>query len=250
MLTIEDFIKLPRAQLRTAKYKKSVFIGDQYVYKGPYSKESIGFKNNSKFTQALMILEDELQLPIEHRSSLEIIDQINDSCNQSYLVFDNIGKPGNKESAIEKTSKLENKVSIFPRKTLIHRVSDMTTPGDKILQASLQHLYIRYILNIGDSGDHNILVRNRNNSQKLIAGIDLEETRSGNKKYPINSKLQLLFSRRVSKKQIRWYTHIIPKILTFENEKLSNKTINALEKIGINIENVQSKITEFLTTQL
>ena len=63
MLTIEAFTQLPRAQLRTAKYKKSVFVGNQYVYKGPYSKESICFKNNLKFTQALRILEDELQLP-------------------------------------------------------------------------------------------------------------------------------------------------------------------------------------------
>ena len=70
----------------------------------------------------------------ENRSSLEIIDQINDSCNQSYLVFENIGKPGNKESSIEKTSKLENKVHIYPRKTLIYRVSDITNPSNKILQ--------------------------------------------------------------------------------------------------------------------
>ena len=49
---------------------------------------------------------------------------------------------------------------------------------DEIKLASLQHLYLRFLFDIGDSGTHNILIRkDYEHTGRLIAGIDLEEKR-------------------------------------------------------------------------
>ena len=65
------------------------------------------------------------------------------------------------------------------------------------------------MLNIRDSGCHNILLR-EDGSNKLIAGIDLEEQRGSDKGA---TKLSYLFRKNPSKKERRLYTPHLDKIV-------------------------------------
>ena len=79
------------------------------------------------------------------------------------------------------TTKIETNVKVVPRGEAVRRVSDIERNGqltDDIKSATLQHLYLRFLLDIGDSGTHNVLIREDYDSTgRLIAGIDLEERR-------------------------------------------------------------------------
>ena len=81
---------------------------------------------------------------------------------------------------------------------------------DDIKLAALQHLYLRFLLDLGDSGTHNILIRkDYDNTGRLVAGIDLEEKRGIKVK---ESRLDNLFKKGASKKQNRLYQPYVCKI--------------------------------------
>ena len=53
----------------------------------------------------------------------------------------------------------------------------MTNEAKRI---ALQHLYFRFLLGIGDSGTHQILIReDYKTSGRFMAGVDIEERRRG-----------------------------------------------------------------------
>ena len=70
-------------------------------------------------------------------------------------------------------------VPIIPRKEHLDRVIDIEETNqltDEIKLAALQHLYLRFLLDIGDAGTNNVLIREDiDKTNRLIAGIDLED---------------------------------------------------------------------------
>ena len=212
-ITFEKLQKLPRGQLRCGKSKKSVFISNKYVYKGPYQENDKKMTNNVKFTKQCLKIEEILGIDEKYRTTLKIVNKLN-FADGIYLVFKNIGKidDSSKKFLVKNKGELEkdkqldvNKNYLYTKvqddigkyvygRNVLKRIIDVRKTNqqlftDDVKIAVLQHLYMRFILNIGDSGDHNILLR-EDDSSRLIAGIDLEEIR-GSKK-PTN-KLECLF---------------------------------------------------------
>jgi hypothetical protein len=153
---VTEVISAPQAQKRTAKFKKAVKIVDDLVFKGPYTFKDRGLINSLKYTYALQLLEAALHLPERQRGSLpwEYVGCCND--DQCYLVAKNVGMHGKIPSKPVST-KIETNVKVVPRKTYIMRVSDIEGNGqltDDVKLAALQHLYLRFLLDIGDSGTH------------------------------------------------------------------------------------------------
>jgi hypothetical protein len=243
------FLDNPVAQLKTGKHKCSVYVHKNYVFKGPYVQTSKKFNNNIKNLNALKYLEEKLGLKDEMKSSLDIEDIISDKNGLKYFKFKNLGRVLNYNEISEtRTSKIETNIKVLPRKSFIYRVSDLdwskinTEKAIKIKIAVLQHLYLRYILSIGDSGEHNILVREDDN-KSLIAGIDLEEecTKIGGEK-----KIDLCFVRKgTSKKQLELYSAYISDINVFKDIEIDEIT-KKLQEIGIsNIDLIRNKIKHF-----
>ena len=105
---------------------------------------------------------------------------------------------------------------------------------------SLQHLYLRFLLDIGDSGTHNVLIREDHPvSGRLIAGIDLEETRAVKEKA---KRLEHLFKKPPTKSQILLYESNLSKISTLSARQLDQHTLDGLRAVGIDFERLRNNI--------
>ena len=117
------------------------------------------------------------------------------------MVVPNVGKEKNIRFEMV-TTKIEKNVKMIPRGEHVMRVSEIEGTAlltDDIKLAALQHLYLRFLLDLGDSGTHNILIReDYDNTGRLVAGIDLEEKRGNKVK---NSRLDISFKKVACKKQ-------------------------------------------------
>ncbi len=212
----KEITKLPQGQKRTATFKKACYIYQDVVVKGPYQNlEKIDI--NIKNTVRLADLEDRLNLPKKLRSILPW-HCIYKCQKRYYLVAKNVGNIQKMEYQVE-SSKIEKDVKIVKRGSMVSRVSEEELKwieeleedlSEDIIVASLQHLYLRYLYGIGDSGTHNILVAT-NLGEQLIVGNDMEEFRKT--KYG-KTKLECLF-RKVSKKIKKVYSPYLDKIVTF-----------------------------------
>ena len=233
----------PRAQQRTAIYKKAVYIVEDLVFKGPYvsDKDHLRLMNNLMYTYAIQLLEEELQLPEWQMASLpwKYIGQW--GIDQYYLVAQNVGRwkdisPNPAKSGYDPTA------MIVPREGFVSRVSDVEKPGqltDDIKSAALQHLYLRFILGIADSGTHNILIReDYDRTDRLIAGIDLEDRR-GN--IANNSQISFLFSKLYPKHSVL-YRSDIGKIKSLSYGQLDQHTTDRLCVVGINLAKLKVKM--------
>lgn len=176
--TMSTLNNAPQAQKRTSPYKKAVYIVEDLVFKGPYTsdKDHRRLMKNLRFTYAIQQLEEALHLPGSKRGALPWKFIGLWSVDQYYLVAPNVGKW--KDIPFERlSSKLETNVPIVPREGFVSRVSDVEKNGglsNGIKSAALQHLYLRFLLDIGDSGTNNILIREGNDTTgRLIAGVDL-----------------------------------------------------------------------------
>jgi hypothetical protein len=244
-LSVQDMANLyaaPQAQKRTSKHKKTVKIVKDRIFKGPYAFDDPKLTINLTHAAALQLLESVLKLPQWRRGSLpwnSIECCQNSKC---YLVAQNIGRWKSLPFEIV-DSAIETGVKVVPRKTAVWRVSDME--GTKVLtakikSATLQHLYLRYLLDIGDSGTHHVLLRQDNpNTGRLIAGIDLEERRLAKDK---NSRLAHLFKKGPSKKQTILYEPIINKVVSLSYSKLNQPTLASLDAVGIDLEKLKWNI--------
>ena len=253
---IIEYIKsLPRGQVITGKFKKSVYMATDFVYKGPYKKSENTYLNNIKYTKALSILEDSLGLAEKYKSCLPILEEIKDKDGLIYLKFKNVGKKADYKNLAElRTTKIQKDVLVLPRDSVVKRISDIAQPDNTILGyqlwaltnnvkiAVLQHLYFRYLLGIGDSGDHNILLR-EDGSDQLIAGIDLEDRRS---KDQGDSKLSYLFRKTPSKKQVKLYSNLTETIKIFSKDSFTKNLIEKLDIIGIDSVDILNKIEKFI----
>ena len=207
----EDIItNSPQGQVLCGKGKVRVLLFSDYIVKGPYDITKKGhikkLENNIIYTDKLSKLEDSLLLPEEKRASLPW-DAVLEIENRKYLVAKNVGGSSiqlmeNPDTKLEQGRKVacdgsyvDSIMSLINKKTG-GDISHLTKP---IIDGVLQHLYLRYVLNIGDTSLRNILLR-KDGSQRIVAGIDLEEQLS---KTPQNTKLHMLFGSGLPRKEIR-----------------------------------------------
>lgn len=231
-----------RGQLRTANRKKPVFVVDDLVYKGPYGCNDSGLMNNLKFTFAIHSMEEALDLPEWQRGTLPWRCIGWDGNHHYYLVAPNVGKTENIPFELV-SSKIEKDVMVIPRGGAVWRVSDAEKYGrlqEEIKSAALQHLYFRFLLDIGDSGTHNILMREDYGvSGRLIAGIDLEEKRANRTK---GSRLAHLFKKAPSKQQVHLYQTEVCKITLLSYSQLDQHTIDRLHTVGVDLERLKANM--------
>ena len=111
---------------------------------------------------------------------------------------------------------------------------------DAIKFASLQHLYLRFLLDLGDSGTHNILVRkDYDDTGRLVAGIDLDEKRGIKVK---ESQLDHLFKTVASREQHGLYQSDVCKIKTLSDSQLYKLAIERLNTAGIALERLKENM--------
>ncbi len=169
--------------------------------------------------------------------------------NQYYLKQKSMGNLSASENDYELvTTKVETNVKVFRRGSHVNRLielekDDSLNDDKQICQACVQHFYLRYILNIGDSGTWNILVRRDN--IKGICGIDFEEIRSGKAK-KTNHPLTIIMSK-VSKRQQELYGSYINDIEIFKNKiHLDDQLAKTLStSFKINVEDMNKRIEEY-----
>jgi hypothetical protein len=255
--TMTKIISAPHAQNRTATFKKAVYIVEDMVFKGPYTFDDRGLINNLKYNYAIELLEAVLQLHEWQRSSLpwEYIGCCSD--RQCYLVAPNVGKRKDIPFDLVNT-KIETNVKVVPRGVAVRRVSDIERPGqltDDVKLATLQHLYLRFLCDIGDSGTNNVLIRENNGSTgRLIAGIDLEEKITDNVKVRRskvkNRRLNLLFSKGPFPKHISLYESDVCKIKSLSYSQIDQHTFNRLSAVGIDLDRLKENMDLWVRTPI
>jgi hypothetical protein len=201
----------PTAQKRTSHWKKFVFVGDEVIKKGPYKANDESLALARRNVAILSLLQDICELPGSLRTDLPILREEDDGNGGKYLVYENVGrKPAEADSEMSST-KIDTDVLVLRRGTFVDRVSDCEKSlglPDVVARASLQHLYFRYLMGVGDSGTHNILIRkDANASGKVVAGIDMEERRKNPEKLEEKdgSSVMWLLFKRPSAAQVALY---------------------------------------------
>ena len=257
----ETILNLPQGQKLTSSSKKSVYMDKINVYKGPFIFDDKKLLNSIKFTQALIWVESVIKIPDKMKCVLPF--SIKEYKGYYFLVYKNIGIIDESSSELVDTTlvskslsemalKLGNSipsksVKIYPR-GVINRISDIITldPSkftDDIKLATLQHLYFRYLFNIGDSGTQNVLYREDGHIH-LVAGIDMEEIRG---KDQGNTKLEYLFNSRYNKK-VALFKDMIDNVVTLTFEELDTIK-DDLALLGIDSEDIRKKIYKFNTSK-
>jgi hypothetical protein len=255
--TMAQLISAPQAQLRTSKYKKAVKFVEDLVFKGPYTCDDEGLMKNLRYTYAIELLEAALQLHEWQRGSLRWKYLGCGDDKHYYLVSPNVGKWIDIHSE-PANSKLETNVKVVPRGVAVWRVSDIEGTGQLTVDvklATLQHLYLRFLLDIGDSGTYNVLIREDNDSSgRLIAGIDLEEEITDNVKVrrskEKNRRLNLLFSKGPFLKHISLYQSDISKIMLLSYSQLDQLTSDKLSAVGIDLERLKWNMELWVKTPI
>ncbi len=188
----ETLARLPLAQKRTSKNKAYVHVGPDAICKGPYSSTSLKLVNNLRYPHLIHLLEDGLKLPPAVRGVYcwaTLFVCRNGEQLVYYLGGPNVGRP--ERMQVEDAATLVDPAfRVVNRGTLLRRVSEIEKVKvgsrwrrhpdfDRVVAvASLQHLYLRHLFNVGDSGTHNILVReDRHTTGHPVAGIDFDEHR-------------------------------------------------------------------------
>lgn len=217
---------LTKAQLLTSKSKVPTYISRFQIYKGPYTQKHFDDKSSRfnkciMFTEMLQDMEEYLGLVGYTRTTIplryiaEVIDDTSASLNGYYLVWDNIGdydalKVEQKESAINPMG------PVMVKGSMLKNLNDATlTERHKI--AAVQHLYLRYVSGLGDSGPWNMLVRHNpagNMDGQIVVGVDLEDMRG-----PIKSTetpMNLLMTKSSEKYQ-RIYGPYVKDIIQMPN---------------------------------
>ena len=248
----EHLSPLAHGQRRTGTHKKAVFISSAHIYKGPYATQLPGdrkkFLFNLYFTRACLALEEHLKISVEHRSILDWQSVIKIAGSEEYyLKQKSIGHLSSDENDSEVvTTKIESDVKVLRRGSHVSRMIEVEKETTDIPhgQACLQHFYLRYLLNIGDSGTWNILLRR--DETPGICGIDLEEIRSNNAK-KCNDRLSMLFSK-ISKQQRRLYTPYLDQLVIFRSAlDLSDPLAKDLStSFQIDLEQFNKRVEAFL----
>jgi hypothetical protein len=191
---LQELASLPLAQRRCGSHKAFVRVSAAEIIKGPYSAHSLKLVNNLRYPYLVQRVEGALRLPEWQRGAYaweRLLCSENGTGQVYHLVARNLGCY--EERQTERVSTLiDTDVEVIQRGTCIKRISEVekVKQGSRFVPhpdfdeqtalASLQHLYFRYLLNIGDSGTHNILARPGALADgPRIAGIDFDEQRRG-----------------------------------------------------------------------
>lgn len=186
--------------------------------KGPYAMDDKKFKLNINNTRALQILEDRLPLSNNEQSYLPwdaIIETTDKTKTEYYLVQQNVGTSEYTEMTVEaigEGSLNKGNCIVSPGSHIktVQTLADIKYGGDpenitpELAKASLQYLYFRYILGVGDVNLRNILVRNDNIDHhgeldldaKIVAGVDMEEMPTNS---PEGDTIDLLLPKKTQK---------------------------------------------------
>lgn len=256
-------LALPRGQQLTSTNKRSVYIGLDLVYKGPF--KSIGdvkFTNNIKFTKALCVLESVSSVPNKYKTCLQFKFKRYKGAvdNYYFIVYKNVGNISPTEptknvprALISKTIKElmpelngidRESIEIYDR-GVIKRISDLigtqysTLLTNDIKLATLQHLYIRYLLDIGDSGTQNVLFR-EDGSAQLVVGVDMEESRTKDQGV---TKLEFLFNK-FSNPVYRTFKDSIQNVIRLTDSQI-DKISHLLLKLGFDCDRIKEKIATY-----
>lgn len=244
-MTDYELKALPTAQKRTSRHKKFVYVDGDFVYKGPYRENEASYKNAVKFASAMQLLEDAHPLPPSLRTATPIVDTIKQG-DYIYLKYINVGKHVIPTDAVERVStKIDEDVPVLKRTSFVTRVSEMEKlwTSEDITVATLQHLYFRYLLGIGDSGSHNVLVREDGaTSGRVVAGIDLEEMRRQDVSPPKDA-VEALF-KKPSRAQRSLYSPYVKHIRLLTNAAMS-KVEKDLAGLDIDTAECMARIAAF-----
>ena len=230
---IRKMLELPTAQKRTSRWKKFVFVGEEVIKKGPYKMDEESLALARRNVAILSLLQDICQLPECLRTDLPILREEIDKTGGVYLIYKNVGRRPSEEDSEIASTKIDKDVRVLRRGTFVDRVSDcekLSGPTEGVARASLQHLYFRYLMGVGDSGTHNILIRRDvNASGREVAGIDLEERR--NRRVDLREKdelasMWLLFKRPSAAQGILYRQFLrdiilIPELTAVQKEELA-----------------------------
>jgi hypothetical protein len=233
------------AQLRTASWKRAVHIVDDLVFKGPYQDNDKLLMRGLRYTFAIQLLEEVLQLDERHRASLqwEYLGYLDS--DEYYLAAANVGKSGNIPYTLN-TSKIEEHVKVAVTEAAVKQVAHIEGTEDftdDIKMATLQHLYLRFLLDIGDSGSHNVLVRqDRHRTERLIAGVDLEERRGIKEN---QSRLDRLFKKGASKDRVVLYGEDVDNIRTLSYSQLGKHTLERLRAVKIDLDRLKQNMASW-----
>jgi hypothetical protein len=189
---IKEQTDLVKAQLLTSASKVPTYVGQFHIYKGPYSSKQFHdptsrFNRCIKYTEMLQDMEDTLglkgfmrtTLPIRYIAQVEPTVDADLAMRGYYLVWDNIGD----WSALKtetKSSAINPEGLVMTKSSMIKNLSDYIPLTHRHRLAATQHLYLRYVCGLGDSGPWNILVRYNptgNMDGQIVVGVDLEDMR-------------------------------------------------------------------------
>jgi hypothetical protein len=188
--------ELPLAQRRTSSHKAPVRVSptQPIIYKGPYPLHSLKLVNNLRYPYLIDLMEQTLQLPGTCRGVFrwdKLLCTGSGVGRTHYLAGKNVGCPA-RMRVVEDGTQVDRAFRVVERGTLLRRVSEREKQkhgsryvrhpdfDEQLAVASLQHLYFRCLLNVGDNGTHNILIREDwEESGRKIAGIDFDEQRRG-----------------------------------------------------------------------
>lgn len=250
-------LALPRGQRRTAGFKKAVFVDKKFVYKGPYQSTDKQLLLNIQRPRQLLLLQREFcgiadtMLPWTRLLCVRgaAADAASDAgtadadageggskastTQRFYFEMTNVGKAPSAGDWVVESTGVESDVLIIHRGAHVHRfseVEDSASEADRV--RVLQHLFICFLLNIGDHGSHNVLFAPH--LPLRVVGIDLEETRTCNislsgARSPA-AALAVLF-KRPSKKQRELYGPLLSRLAPCVRRRFAVKQLVA--RLGV-----------------
>jgi hypothetical protein len=190
---LQERATLPLAQNRTSSNKAFVYVRGNEIIKGPYPSHSLKLLNNLRYPYLIQALEASASLPPCRLGALawqKLLRAGGSGPRSYYLAAGNVGQPEQLRT-VESSTRIDANFRLAERGSFVERVSEREKVkrggryerhpdfDEEVAVASLQHLYFRFLLDVGDSGTHNILMRaDRATSGRPIAGIDFDEQRS------------------------------------------------------------------------
>lgn len=163
---------LPLAQKRCSIYKKYVRVDPEFIIKGPYTLRDKAFKRVLMCNKAMIALDYEY-----NTKTFVTIHSIVKYGDEYFLRWRLIGDYDSIQLS-QLSTRVDKDGTYIRRTSLNRRVSDIEkdpvefTP--ELADLVITHLYFRFLLDIGDSGAHNIIYIE---DEKTIAGVDFDETR-------------------------------------------------------------------------
>ena len=245
-----EFLQLPTAQRRCGRTKKYVYVGDDFVYKGPYKEADTCLAAARRVPHLIESLQNAMDVPENLRTSLPIAFEIRDADGNVYVAYPNVGAPPRIEDVRDVSTKIDTDIPVLERKSFVMRVSEIENEDldGGLIKCVLQHLYTIFLLDIGDFGTHNMLLCKR--GTRLLAGIDVEERRSAPRKDDIFSRL---FKTGSSKIQRTLYGPHLRAITLLDTSKVSKNHFLEMggdfERLRENAEAFRTLLHEFLVTR-